>query len=106
VSATLAIRIRAKIDLGEIVDYLAERNETAAIEFVESVHREFQLLKEHPNVVTKLSTTPRRLRGLRSWPVKNFRNYLIFYIGNKRLVEIVRLLHGARDIGRIIRETR
>jgi plasmid stabilization system protein ParE len=47
VSATLAIRIRAKIDLGEIVDYLAERNETAAIEFVESVHREFQLLKEH-----------------------------------------------------------
>src|SRR5690606_36944696 len=41
-----------------------------------------------------------RLQDLRSWKVEGFPRHLIFYreLPEKRGVEIVRLLHGARDI--------
>jgi len=38
------------------------------------------------------------LRHLRRWPVKGFENWLIFYLPRRNGVEIVHLIHGARDI--------
>jgi toxin ParE1/3/4 len=32
------------------------------------------------------------------WPIKGFANYLIFYRMRSNSIEIVRVLHGARDI--------
>src|SRR5919106_2814484 len=38
------------------------------------------------------------LEGLRMWRIPKFANYLIFYRPTSERVEIVRVLHGARDI--------
>jgi toxin ParE1/3/4 len=38
------------------------------------------------------------LRRLRRWPVKGFDNWLVFYLPRRNGVEIVPLIHGARDI--------
>jgi toxin ParE1/3/4 len=38
------------------------------------------------------------LRRVRRWPVKGFENWLIFYIPKRNGVEIVHIIHGARDI--------
>jgi toxin ParE1/3/4 len=38
------------------------------------------------------------LQGLRRWPVKNFDKYLIFYKNAGDQVEIIRILHGKRDL--------
>jgi toxin ParE1/3/4 len=38
------------------------------------------------------------LRRIRRWPVKGFENWLIFYQAGRNGVEIVHLIHGARDI--------
>lgn len=35
---------------------------------------------------------------LRIWPVKRFEAYLLFYLADDDSVELVRLLHGSRDI--------
>jgi toxin ParE1/3/4 len=37
-------------------------------------------------------------RRLRRWPAKGFENWLIFYQAKRDGVEIVHVLHGARDI--------
>ena len=37
-------------------------------------------------------------RRLRRWPVKGFENWLIFYQARRDGVEIVHVMHGARDI--------
>lgn len=42
------------------------------------------------------------LRKLRRWPVKDFDNWLIFYQPTRDGIEIVRVLHGARDITSIL----
>jgi toxin ParE1/3/4 len=39
-----------------------------------------------------------RLAGLRKWPIKDFSNYIIFYLEKPEQIEVVRILHGARDI--------
>ena len=37
------------------------------------------------------------LAGMRKWRVKDFDNFLIFYLPRPDGVSIVRVLHGARD---------
>jgi toxin ParE1/3/4 len=41
------------------------------------------------------------LAGLRSWRIKDFASYLVFSIPTEAGIEVVRVLHGARDIERI-----
>jgi len=37
-------------------------------------------------------------RHLRRWPVKGFENWLIFNQAKHDCIEVVHLMHGARDI--------
>ena len=41
----------------------------------------------------------KELAGLRVWQVQGFENYLIFYRPIERGIEVLRVLHAARDIG-------
>jgi plasmid stabilization system protein ParE len=47
----------------------------------------------YPTPVQKHSQT-----GLRRWRVRGFENFMIFYHPLSNGIEIVRVLHGARDI--------
>ena len=42
-----------------------------------------------------------KFAGLRIWPIKGFENYLIFYKPAEYGVDILRIIHGARDIDSI-----
>jgi toxin ParE1/3/4 len=42
------------------------------------------------------------LSGLRSWAVKGFEDILIFYVVQTDALRVVRVLHGRRDIKRIL----
>ena len=42
------------------------------------------------------------LAGLRSWAVKGFEDSLIFYLVRRDAICVVRVLHGRRDIKRIL----
>ncbi|MEX1025024.1 MAG: type II toxin-antitoxin system RelE/ParE family toxin [Planctomycetota bacterium] len=44
------------------------------------------------------------LAGLRSFPVKGFDKHLIFYRSTEHGIEVLRVLHGARDLGTIFEE--
>jgi toxin ParE1/3/4 len=44
------------------------------------------------------------LRNMRWLPVKGFPNYLVFYRPILRGIEVVRVLHGARDIAAQFKE--
>jgi hypothetical protein len=38
--------------------------------------------------------------GLRLWPVKDFEEFLIFYVVDGDTVRVIRILHGKRDLAR------
>ena len=38
------------------------------------------------------------LAAIRRFAIKGFENYLIFYLPTKEGIEVVRIIHGSRDI--------
>ena len=99
------IREIAKRDLVEIVDYIGARNPTASERFVVAIKRDCAFLLSFPRAGALRTGVPRRFRGLRSWPVGGSKNYLIFYLPAEDGIDVVRVLHGARNVRRVLRET-
>ena len=85
-------RPRARGDLTEIWDYIAADNEMRADTFVDLIDQKFQALSSHPNLGRSRDKIE---EGLRSFPVGN---YVIFYRVIPAGVEIVRVLHGSREL--------
>ena len=81
----------ARSDLDEIWSYIAQDNPDAADKLVQAIISRFPKLASMPEL-----GRPREelSSGLRSFPVGR---YIIFYRKSKSGVEIVRVLHGARD---------
>jgi plasmid stabilization system protein ParE len=46
-----------------------------------------------------------RLKGVRSWLVSGFENYIIFYRAIPEGIEVLHVYHGARDIEALLGET-
>ena len=85
-------RPRAKSDLAEIWDYIADDTEARADAFVEKIDRKFQTLAARP-LIGRLRDE--LAEGLRSFPAGR---YIIFYLSLQDGIEVVRVLHSARDL--------
>jgi len=92
---------RAERDIEEQVEYylLVERAPAVAARLVDAVERGLERLQRHPEAGAPVEAASPRLAELRRWPVPGFENHLVFYRASGRGVEIVRILHGARDLG-------
>jgi toxin ParE1/3/4 len=91
----LRISPRAREDLLEIWSYVAEDSETNADGFIDKIHETMELLAGQPGLGRhREELAP----GIQSFPVGR---YIIFYRVVLPAIEIVRVLHGARDIENI-----
>lgn len=86
----------AEADLLEIWDYIAQSNEVAADRLLDSIDQKLTLLSDSPYVGKERDDLSIELR---SFPIKN---YVIFYRPVDGGIEVVRVLHGARDIENLI----
>jgi toxin ParE1/3/4 len=82
----------AREDLDQIWDYLAEKNEDAAIKVLTDIHKRFQIIVDHPEVGKCRDDL---LLGMRSYQAGA---YIIFYFHSGERIELFRVLHGARNI--------
>ena len=80
-----------------IADYYATAVGTErANAMIASIVGRFRLLAEHPRIgVARPELSP----GLRSYAAPRT-PYAIFYLPRERGVDVVRILHGSRDLGR------
>ena len=97
-SSNYRLRSRAKLDIELIVDYLAARSPSTSLRFIDAIEREFGFLSDFPQAGGIRDLPQSAFPGLRSWPIKGFGKYLIFYRPTDSGVEIVRVLHGSRDV--------
>lgn len=88
---------RAESDLEEILAYLDERSPAAADRLAAALEQRCQLLGQLPEMGRPRDELA---PGLRSIAVER---YVVFYRVAHRAVEILRVLHGARDIDTIMR---
>jgi plasmid stabilization system protein ParE len=86
-------------DLQDIWDFIAADNVPAADELEDEFFEAFALLAVRPRMGHTRSDLTEQ--AARFWPVGR---YLIVYRSLKRPLEIVAVLHGARDIAEVIRK--
>lgn len=91
-------RLKAAQDAEEIADHIAKDSLKAAIRFLENTASTLKDLAASPGNGRPFESDYPELANLRFRRVKGFPNHLIFYIEHKATIEVVRILHGARDL--------
>ena len=73
-----------------------------AVRFRDAVRRTVQSLRQHPLVGPHYRLSNPQLRNLRSWPVARFEAIRIYYLLDEDTIRVIRILHGKRDVKRIL----
>lgn len=94
---TVRIAAAAEEDLKELWSYIARDNPDVATRLVKDITGKFAILRDYPYPGRQQN---RLLLNLRSLSVEG---YVIFYQPFGDRVEILRVMHGARDIERVFR---
>ncbi|MCA9220707.1 MAG: hypothetical protein KDA71_10290, partial [Planctomycetales bacterium] len=58
-----------------------------------------------PEIGGRYASRSRRLAGVRAITVPGLPKIVVFYLTHARAIEVVRVLHGARDIDAALRQT-
>jgi toxin ParE1/3/4 len=83
--------------------YLIDRNlPQIALRFRDAVRNTIDSLREHPLVGARYRSRKPELQSLRSWPVAGFEAIRIYYLAESDAIHVVRILHGKRDVKRIL----
>jgi toxin ParE1/3/4 len=97
------IRPLAATDLERMVKYLDSCSQDAGDRFLDEFFEATIKLAEMPGMGPARRVRG-RLKGLRSWSLKKFGDYLVFYLPVDVGIEVIRVLHGAQDIDRELRK--
>jgi toxin ParE1/3/4 len=76
----------------------------AAVHFLDAFDAATGLLTRSPGIGGICRFKNPLYDGIRVWPVASFKSYLIFYRVQSDEIEVVRVIHGARDLSAIFDE--
>ena len=93
----MRIRPLATADIDHAAAYLFEENPAAATAFVDALENALTLLSEQPGIGSTRYAHLLPGATLRMWPLSGF-PYLIFYLERADILEVIRVLHGVRDL--------
>lgn len=88
---------KSSADLVAHVDFLTDQSPAVAYRFLESVEKTCEIILSSPFIGSLVDAVRPHHEGVRVWPVRHFRNYLLLYRPVNHQIEIVRLMHGASD---------
>lgn len=91
----------AKADIFEIWLYIAEDSEAAADRVEQSIYDACKFVAESP--LRGHSCQDLTERALRFWTLTRYPNYTIVYRPGTAPLQVVAVLHGKRDIPRILK---
>lgn len=97
-SRRIVQRPRARQDVLDITGYLADHSPDAALRFFDAYGEALEKLRAYPAMGRLYAPSHPALAGIRVTAVPGFRAYLVFSRERPDAVEIIRILHGARQI--------
>jgi toxin ParE1/3/4 len=93
-----------RIDLAGCYAYIAERSPDAASRFRRAAEATIVSLAKTPGIGEPYRIANPRLAGLRCARVRRFKNYLIFYRPIHGGIDVIRVLHAAREVRDILED--
>lgn len=91
-------RPKAVADAEEIADYIAHDSLEASVRFLENAEATLHDLADGTKAGSLFESDNRRLRNIRLQRVAGFPNHFIFFVKHNDAVEVLRILHAARDL--------
>lgn len=88
----------AQEDVDAAAAFIANRNFAAGARFLDAFRITVARIEEHPRLGRSVPL-PHPAIEVRSVPVAGFRTWRVFYHIHAGVVVVIRVLHGARDIG-------
>jgi plasmid stabilization system protein ParE len=70
--------------------------------FRDAFRQSVESLRRHPFIGPRLELSDPLLQNLRSWPITGFEAIRIYYLLQKDAIQVVRILHGKRDVKRLL----
>jgi plasmid stabilization system protein ParE len=92
----------AKADIFDIWSYIAERNQDAAERVEQAIYDACSFVAESP--LRGHSRPDLTARSLRFWTLTRYPNYSVVYRPQTTPLQIVAVLHGKRNIRRILKQ--
>jgi toxin ParE1/3/4 len=101
-----AIRRRRNVrrDLADIFVYIGRTRISSAHRFLREVDATFQRLAAIPGIGARYEPDDPLFEGVRFFPVSRFKKYIVFYRPIEGGIEVLRVLHGARDFQGLLAE--
>jgi toxin ParE1/3/4 len=93
------LSVEAEVDVLEITGFISSGDEAVVRKFVGRLTEVLDSLAEHPEMGKRRDDLREGLRSI------SFNPYLVFYKVKDDEVEIVRIIHGARDIAALFQDS-
>lgn len=97
-AAGVSTRPKVWQDLAELATHIGKDSPRAADRFLDAAQATFTRLAKNPLSAGRYFSRNPRLNEIRVARVRGFPNHLVFFLPNEAGVEVVRVLHGARDL--------
>jgi toxin ParE1/3/4 len=104
VKRPVRLRGAAENDVAGHALYLQNSSVEAAVRFLDAFDATIALLGRSPEIGGTCRFQNRLFDGFRVWPIAGFKSHLIFYRILPDEIEVVRVIHGARDLKSIFGE--
>jgi len=92
----------ALADLEEQAEYIRQRSPAAALRFLDGAEALFRQLAAMPGIGERFESTNPLLDDLRRSSIPKFPSIVAYYRPLEDGIIVIRVLHGARDIERIL----
>jgi toxin ParE1/3/4 len=98
----IVIRPEASLDIDRHVAYLSQIESQVAMRFFDAARQTFAALARMPKIGSIYRSSAEESQEIRRWAVKGFKNHFIFYRLDETRIEILRVLHAAQDLDRVL----
>ncbi len=95
-------RPQVAVDLLEYCGFLAMDSLEAALRFIDAAEGTFVFVAKNPEIGSLCGFKSIQAMRVRSWPIKGFEKCLMFYEVLPDGVDVIRVLHGARNLVSIL----
>ena len=104
----LIISLSAETDIEQYAIHIAKDKKEVAEKFLDEFWNTCELLREMPAIGKRVNRNfpeiHKLLKDVRSWHIKNFLNYLVFYKKSQNKIIILRVINVSRDLSGIFEE--
>jgi len=91
-------RPQVAIDLIDCAEYISKENLDTALRFLDAAETAFAFVAKNPEVGALCKFRLAEAERVRFWAIKGFENHLMFYLPLADGIDVIRVIHGARDL--------